>query len=99
MSHTENDRHLHLVGIGEYEGVVRPVPTGIKAKRIHVAVWFTTHNTALSFRERPSRMEQVECLGKYVVVNETRVDGEQAHKENDVSAATALVSVKFEGNK
>ena len=99
MSHTEDDRHFHLVGIGEYKGVVRTMPTGIKAKRIHTAVWFTTHNTVLSFRERPSRMEQVECLGKYVVVNETRIDREQAHKENDVSAATVLSSVNFARKK
>ena len=46
------------------------------------------HNSARSVRERPPRTEQVQRLGEYVVVNETRVDGKQAHEENNVPPAT-----------
>jgi hypothetical protein len=36
----------------------------------------------------------MECLGEYVVVDKSCVDGKQAHEKNDISSATILSSVK-----
>ena len=44
----------------------------------------TMHDSAPFVGECPPRTEQVERFGEYVVVDEARVDGKQAHEKNNV---------------
>lgn len=57
-----------------------------------MAIRLAMHDSAPFAGERPPRMEQVKCLGEYVIVNETRVDGKQAHEKNNISPAAIPLS-------
>jgi hypothetical protein len=100
VSHTKNDRHFHLVGIGKDKRVIRAMPAWIQTKWIDVTIRLAVYDATLSDRECPPRTKQMECLGEYVVVNKSGVDGKQAHEKNNISSAIILPSVKpLQGKK
>jgi hypothetical protein len=87
MSDTKNNRHLHLVRVREDERVLRVVPARVEAKGIRVAIGVALDALALAnLRELPTRVEEVECLGEEVVIDEAGVHGESAHEQDDVTA-------------
>jgi hypothetical protein len=44
-------------------------------------------HSPIRFRECPSGVPDVQCLGKNIVVHEAGVDREQSHQKNDVTTA------------
>jgi hypothetical protein len=63
------------------------MPARIETERINVAIRLCVHDAAICFRERPTRAEQVERLGEYIVVYEAGINREQPHEQYDVSPA------------
>ena len=84
MSNTQYDGHLHLVRVQEHEAVVRTIPTMVYAKRIDMAIGFADQ-LAAPFAKVPPAPGQRQCLREDVVVQESRVDRECAHEEDDVT--------------
>ena len=93
MDDTKNDRHLHLVRVGEDERVFRSVPCRVQSKRICMAIRHTDNRfVTMSLRDVPAGMEQVKALGENIVVNEASVDRESPHEQDDVATAEQNVS-------
>lgn len=89
MNDTENDRHLHLIGICEQKLVVGSMPRGIETKRICVPVGDRRDRiVAVLLWPYPSRVEEMKRLRKNVVVQESGVHREYAHEQDDIPAAT-----------
>ena len=85
MNDTQNHRHLHLVRISEYKGVIRSVPARVQTKWISRIREHRSDRT-VGLRQLPSGVPEVKRFRKDVIVQKTSVDGENAHQENDVSA-------------
>ena len=93
MNDTNNNRHLHLVRVGEDERIVGAMPAGIEAKGIYVASVHEIHDSRiLNRRHLPARMEEVQRFREDIVVDEAGVDGEQAHEEDDVTTAVRTLA-------
>ena len=61
------------------------MPTGVQAEGIGVT---SERADGPIDRDVPARVEEVEWLGEDIVIDETSVDGEGAHEEDDIAAAT-----------
>ena len=94
MNDTEDDRHLHLVGVREEQLVVCAVPSRVKSERIGVPIGDSSEEGLIAalLGPRPSRMEEVSALREDIVVEEAGVDGENAHEQNDVTTAVTEVN-------
>lgn len=91
VDNTQDDGHLHLVRVGEDERVVRTMPARVQAEWVDMTIGHTL--SCLVSREVPAGMEQMKSLGEDIVVDETSVDGESTHEQNNVATATCKVSV------
>ena len=88
MNDTEDDRHLQLVGVREEQLVVCAVPSRVKTERIGVPIGDSSEEGLIAalLGPRPSRVEEVSALREDIVVDETSVDGEGAHQQDDIAA-------------
>ena len=83
MDDADNDGHLHLVRVCEDQGIWSTVPAGVQTKGIGVAI--EGANSSVD-RHVPTGMEEMKRLGEDVVINESGVDGEGAHEEDNIAA-------------
>lgn len=90
MDNTNDDGHLHLVRIGEDQAVVGTVPSRVQAERIHMPIVHCVYSAVVILWEIPAGMEKMQRLGKYIVVKEPSIDGEYAHKQDDVATTVQL---------
>lgn len=89
MYNTENDRHLHLVGIAEDERIFGFVPGGIQPEWISVLIGYRGHSlVAVGFRPFPPRVEQMQRLRENVIIDETSVNRECPHEQDNVATTT-----------
>jgi len=92
MGDSDDNGHLHLVRVRKDQGIRSTVPARVQAKGIGVTV--ECDNCSVD-RDVPAGMEQMKCLGEDIVVNESSVDGEGSHEEDDVAAAIGT-SIKIQ---
>ena len=93
MNNTENDRHLHLVRVGEDERIVGAVPTRIETEGVYMSSVHKIHDCRVLDRwHLPARMEEVQRLREDIIVDEAGVDGEQAHEKDDVTPAVPTLA-------
>ena len=87
---TKHDGHLHLVRVREEELVVGTMPGRVKTEGIGVTIRDRGHRLSpVMLRPRPARMEDVQRLGEDVVVEESGIDGEKTHEQDDVPTAAS----------
>lgn len=87
MNDTQNDRHLHLIRVGEYQGIIRSMPRGIDTNGIGMATRDRFYHALDTMRPCPSGAPDCECFGEDVVVHETSEDCEDAHEQDDIATA------------
>ena len=85
MQDTEHDRHLHLERVGKDERVVGAVPARVEAEPVPRVGLDRFRRARHVLGPPPLRRSEVERERKDVVVDETGVDGERSHEEDDVA--------------
>jgi hypothetical protein len=83
----KDDRHLHLVRVGEHKPILSAMPAWVEANRINVAVIRSLYLVRLPV---PTRVPNVHRLAEDIVVHDASKHGEDAHENDDV--ATAVVN-------
>ena len=111
MNHSQNDGYLHLESVQKDNLVLRDLPNGINSKPIwrtiplivklgidHVFVH--VQDLVFPLFDLPRRSKNVDGLGKDVVVDQPRVNGEHGHDGDQVPAVEKVVehlTVDFSG--
>lgn len=92
MDNTHYDRHFHLQGIGEDENVVGTVPFRIESHEVGSSSRESFDRSRSEIgRPFPARRENAKREGENIVVEETGVNREETHKEDDVTSVVESV--------
>ena len=97
LNNSKDDTELHLEGVEEKKLVGGYVPHGIETEGVHrlsgtILGGLDGNSTLLDLSvvltiKDPSRSEEVEAKGEHIVVNETSVNGEEAHHGDHVATS------------
>ena len=82
---TKQDTELHLVTVGEQQIVLRIVPAPIQTEGICVTRNTVRSRTLAVVVPDPHRLGQGKTEGEGIGVDQTSVDGEDTHHEDDVT--------------
>lgn len=86
VKHSEHDRHLHLERVGKDERVVGAVPARVETEPVPRVGLDRLGSAGHVLGPLPLRGPDDEREREDVVVDETGVDGESSHEEDDIAA-------------
>ena len=85
LQHAQDDGELHLVRVGEGELVRGVMPRGVDTKGVDGARLLTVHVLALVALD-PGGSEEIHHVPEDIVIEQSAVDGEEAHEHEHVAA-------------
>lgn len=92
MDDSHDDRHFHLQRVRENEDVVCSVPFGVQTHEVGLSSRDGLDGTRTEIGRPPETgWEDSEGEGEDIVVEETGVDREETHQENDVSSVVERI--------
>ena len=91
VDHSKDDRHLHLVRVGEKQVVFSSVPRIVNAKRIGVSIGLSNNQVSshVIFRESeyPSSLEEWQDSRENIVVHHSSEDRKGSHKKDNIATS------------